>query len=77
VAEPGVAGAEAEDVAQLVLGDREEAVSPAVSPAVVVPKNQFVDPVSKAIEPPQGPKLLGVAARAPAFPRDATVSSQA
>src|SRR5438094_10127891 len=33
--------------------------------------------MSKAIDPPHGPKSVGVGARAPAWPRAATVSSQA
>ena len=54
-----------------------KSVSVELSPAVDVPKNQLVEPLSNAIDPPQGPKLVGVAARAPVCPRAATVSSQA
>ena len=54
-----------------------KSVSVEFRPAVVVPKNQLVEPLSNAIEPPQGPKLVGVAARSPACPCAATVLSQA
>jgi hypothetical protein len=54
-----------------------KSVSVELSPDVVVPKNQGVAPLSNAIDPPQGPKLVGVAARAPVCPRAATVLSHA
>src|SRR5262245_53646738 len=47
------------------------------SPLVFRPKNQLVEPeLSKAIEPPQGPKSVGVGSSAPACPRAATRFSQ-